>query len=161
MKKEWKRIENYEVAWWLNRIRRAALGGRRGGVTYVRRPLKTYVSYDRYIGVGVVIYGKRYDRLAPIIALAYLGSRPRGMEVHHKDGNRRNNDPRNLEYISKKLHHRGSMNGRSKLTEKIVKEIKKLYATGKWPQAALARKYKVSIYVIWAIVVGKIWRHVK
>ena len=35
-----------------------------------------------------------------LVALAFLGDRPNGKVIHHKDGNRMNPDARNLEYIT-------------------------------------------------------------
>lgn len=43
---------------------------------------------------------KRYT----MIALAFLGPKPKGHIIHHKDFNYRNNVPYNLEYLTKQKH---------------------------------------------------------
>jgi hypothetical protein len=46
----------------------------------------------------------RYVRMHVLVAEAFIGERPAGLHVHHKDGNRQNNHASNLEYISAKAH---------------------------------------------------------
>ena len=48
----------------------------------------------------------------------------------------------------------------SKLTEKIVLEIRADWATGKYTQKELAKKYDVSISTISNIVNRKTWKHI-
>lgn len=55
---------------------------------------------------------------------------------------------------------RGEANKASKLIEDDVREIRRLYATGAWTQAALGRKFGVSGQLISYIVHRKIWKHV-
>ncbi len=58
---------------------------------------------------------------------------------------------------SKGRQARGSHNGRAKLTEADIPVIR---ASGE-SQAALGRRYGVSYQVIWAVLRGKTWSHVK
>jgi hypothetical protein len=53
---------------------------------------------------------------------------------------------------------RGEDNWHSKLTMEQVKEIKKLYKTGKYTQQDLADKFKVSSWPIYAVLKGKTYR---
>jgi DNA invertase Pin-like site-specific DNA recombinase len=55
---------------------------------------------------------------------------------------------------------RGSAHGRAKLSEDIVREIRRLYATGEFTQQELALRFGVSKHTISLIVRRKIWKHV-
>jgi hypothetical protein len=58
-------------------------------------------------GYGTISVAKK-KRLAHIlVAAAFLGSTPQGKEVNHKDKNRMNPRPDNLEYLTRKenIHH--------------------------------------------------------
>jgi predicted transcriptional regulator YheO len=85
-----------------------------------------------------------------IVAEAFLGPRPKGFDTHHVDGNKQNNKATNLKYITRQQHvNKGSKHCRSKLTEKEVKIIRKLYKPGsKYIQnkglEALAVRFNVS-----------------
>ncbi len=54
---------------------------------------------------------------------------------------------------------KGVENGSAKLTDTEVLLIRKLYATGDWPQTFLALWFGVSQRTIWSIVKRKTWRH--
>lgn len=53
----------------------------------------------------------------------------------------------------------GSNNGRAKLDEKLVQEIRILFANGK-PTAELAKLYGVTRSNIWYVVRIRTWKHV-
>lgn len=74
-----------------------------------------------------------------LVAEVFLGEKPPGKEVNHMDGNKINNEPSNLEYVtrSENIKH-GLYNGLvlhgetrpdSKLTKEIVEEIRVLRKT--------------------------------
>lgn len=54
----------------------------------------------------------------------------------------------------------GSNNGAAWLNEKLVVEIRELYATGDYTQTELGRKYSVDNTTIYKIVHRKLWRHI-
>ncbi|MDC3426335.1 HNH endonuclease [Aquibacillus sp. 3ASR75-11] len=95
--------------------------------------------------------------------------------VNHKNGIKTDNRISNLETITKgqntKHAHknglrdnrkiRGSKNGRSKLNEKDVREIKRLLAEGKMKQTDIAKMYNVKRQRITLIKIGRSWAHVK
>ena len=54
----------------------------------------------------------------------------------------------------------GVNNGRAKLTEKQVIEIRKLLIKKELTKTAIAKKFNVSIHPIYAISKGKLWGHV-
>lgn len=55
---------------------------------------------------------------------------------------------------------RGEKNGNSKLTERIVRKIRDLYATGEWSSRKLGRKFHLDKSTVLDIVAGRIWKHV-
>jgi hypothetical protein len=64
--------------------------------------------------------------------------------------------------ITHQLHRNvGEMVNTHKLDTKKVKEIRRLFATGEWSQAALGREYGVSQPAIYKIVKRQAWKHVK
>lgn len=110
------------------------------------------------------------------IALAFHGP-ANGLTVNHKDVNKLNNRPGNLEYITAlaNVQHatlngcqkpmKGSLNGCSKLTEAQVIEIRRFAKnanTRYYGRQALADKYGVSSAHIKDIVTGRrgVWSHV-
>lgn len=86
---------------------------------------------------------------------AFCGPIPEGMVINHKDGNKRNNALTNLELTteSKNQLHALLMGLKAKkLTEDIVREIRKMYATGEYTYQELGRFFKVNWYTIRKIV---------
>lgn len=103
-----------------------------------------------------------------VIAAAFLGPRPAGMQINHIDGDKKNNAASNLEYITPKANQqhssrlgliaRGSRNGWAKLTEDDVAKIRarhKAGATG----AAIARELGLCKSTTCRIINGSAWRH--
>lgn len=62
--------------------------------------------------------------------------------------------------VSKARQAKGSVNGRSKLTELEVIEIIKLHSTGA-SKTTLASEFGVSTRAIYSIVKGLNWKHLK
>lgn len=56
---------------------------------------------------------------------------------------------------------RGEENGNSKLTEKEVLEIRRLFASGKYRKIELSRKFGVDHKLIERIINREIWVHIK
>jgi DNA-binding XRE family transcriptional regulator len=59
-----------------------------------------------------------------------------------------------------KNYARGERHGGAKLTEANVREIRQLYAAGKYSQEKLAAKFGVSPFAINNIVHRRAWRHI-
>jgi hypothetical protein len=119
-----------------------------------------------------------------IVARAFLGPCPEGMQIAHSDGTRTNSHVSNLRYATPaenqadRLVHgtdrngdknptrlrpervaRGERCGTAKLTADLVRAIRAANATG-LGQKRLAKLYGVRPSTIWEILAGRTWRHV-
>lgn len=104
-------------------------------------------------------------RLHGLVAAAFIGPRPEGLHINHKDGNRHNNAADNLEYVTRRqnedhavenaLHAWGERHGMAKLTEQNVRWIRVSSVSSR----LLATHFGVQIGTIRAVRNGKTWRH--
>lgn len=107
-----------------------------------------------------------------LVARAFIGRCPPGMEVCHRDGSRTNNHWRNLRYgtpksnsADRKLHgtdygpppRNGETNPRSKLTSEQVRLIRKMQGTLK----EIGAKFGVSLGNAHCIKSRKTWNHLE
>lgn len=102
-----------------------------------------------------------------LVAAAFIGPRPEGMEVCHNDGSKTNSRVENLRYATasenaadKHKHGTavfGELSPRAILTEHDIKEIR---AAEGVTLAALAAKYGCVFSNIAAIRARKTWKHV-
>ncbi len=109
MKEEWKPFGdgNYAVSN-LGRVKRLTEGRR----TYPGRLMKLVKLKIGYYSVAPTVNGKNKTVLVhSLVAEAFIGPRPEGKEVNHKDGDKTNNCVENLEYVSHKqnVHHARDM----------------------------------------------------
>lgn len=145
----------------------------------VPRPLSERTIWCGYRVVQLRLDGKNANRLAHVlIALAFLGPR-NGLEVNHRDGDKTNNLPGNLEYVTRREnvnhafnlglrnHARGERIGRAALTADQIPAIRQdvaaVRANGRAPNgamAALAKKYGVTASALDHIARGNCWRHI-
>jgi HNH endonuclease/NUMOD4 motif-containing protein len=170
-REEWRSVVGWH-GWYsvssLGRVRRDAPRGRYGTVPGGLLKLQlgglnnTYV-YARLHGGGRNIF----YRVAGMVAAAFIGPRPDGLHINHKDGNRHNNAASNLEYVTRRqnedhavenaLHAWGERHGMAKLTEAAVRHIRVSQVSNR----VLADGYGVQIGTIRAVRNGLTWRHLK
>jgi len=103
-----------------------------------------------------------------LVAAAFLGERPKGFTINHKDGNKLNSAPGNLEYVTMQANRRhaienglwgiGERNGRAKLTEDDVRQIRMLF--GKMPQHKIGKMFGVKRRAVRSIGLREAWKHV-
>lgn len=107
-------------------------------------------------------------RVHCLVATAFLGPKPEGAEINHKDRNRQNNRDTNLEYLThpKNVEHsklsenwiRGENNGQAKIGESDVIMARHAYSEGR-SFASLAREFGVSDAAIRDAITGVNWNH--
>lgn len=116
-------------------------------------------------------YDSKTVSIHKLVASAFIGNCPVGLEINHKNGNKSDNRAINLEYVTKsyntkhgyKLPHNslikaGSRNGRSKIDEKDVYVIKRLIAS-EVKVSIIANAFKISEATVYNIKNGHVWRH--
>ena len=105
-----------------------------------------------------------------IVAHAFLGPRPEGYQINHKNGIKTDNRIENLEYVTPKqntLHAIkiglrnaiGEGHGSSKLTNSDVLEIRRLHQDG-ISGRTISKKFPVGKSAVGYILSGKTWRHI-
>ena len=112
MEEIWKSIDgfsNYQVSS-TGRVRRLerTFINKRGRKMYLKEIiLKPELTHNGYQRVGLYLNGKLYHkRVASLVAEAFHGKKPLGKEIDHRDGNKHNNTPENLRYVT----HRENIN---------------------------------------------------
>jgi hypothetical protein len=95
---------------------------------------------------------------------------PEGMQINHKDGDKHNNHPDNLECVTRKQNaehasrvlqaNSGEKNGSTVLTEDKVREIRRLCAVGTMTRREIGEMYGVHFSNITLIANRKTWKHV-
>jgi hypothetical protein len=115
-------------------------------------------SFGPYGHAGVILYGDfgaKRRTVHSLVAEAFIGSRPDGMDINHKDRNPRNNRPENLEYLTHKenIQHaraRGSFHSKKMrmrggrqcgVTVDEASDICEAFATGIFTMSELTKAY--------------------
>lgn len=147
----------------LGRIRSHHGRYRRDGAAYILKP-----GGDRYLKVTL-----HMDRCMEtpsvhvLVAEAFLGPRPDGMEVCHNDGDPHNNSADNLRYddrlgnaadtVAHGTSNRGEMSPHHKITEADVRAIRADAASGRRSRRELAAAYGLSKTGIQRIISRQNW----
>lgn len=164
----WRTVSGwpYEVSS-LGRIRRSgsAMGARIG------RILKTNVNCGGYPQVQLRNNNKPIGKLVHrLVAEAFIGPCPEGKECNHKDGNKANSSPANLEYVTRSdnLFHsyaiglhtplRGERNPFAKLTDAQVLAIRAMGAAG-LSQSHIAKRFGINRSHVSRILRRECWAH--
>lgn len=145
--------------------------------TKVGHILKPHLTNKGYWRVRLSL-GSRSQFARPmihqLIAETFIGPRPEGYDINHKDGDRTNNSIENLEYVTRRDNvldgfkrgrisipprQIGSKHPRSILTESAVSTIREILSLG-IPYWYIAEQIGVSKYAIHDIKQGKSWQHI-
>lgn len=129
-------------------------------------------TQDGYMIVTVGTNRNRKQmRVHRIIAEAFIPNPDNLPEVDHIDCNKKNNNVINLRWLgslenkkrtpfeTRSRTHKGEKNGRAKLTENDVREIRKLYSDGV-SQYQIAKMYGRGWSTIHNIIIKNTWREI-
>jgi len=169
----WKDVVGYEGMYQVSshgRVMRVA--GGQG--TWAERILRPRKGRNGYVRVGLSRGGENEDAyIHRLVAEAFLGLQPSpDHEVNHKNGIRDDNRVENLEWVtrSQNLKHayrtlgveprnlRGEDIGNSRLTYQEVRQLRRLYMSGEYTQAELARRFGVSQSTVSRTIRGETWK---
>ncbi len=135
------------------------------------RQLREELTREGYLTVRPTHWGtRRRRRVHRLVALAFLGPPPSlPQEVRHLNGNPVDNRPMNLAWGSRqdnaddRERHgrtaRGSANGQSRLTEGVVRQVRRMLELG-YRQYQIAGIYGVDQRTVSRIKTGETWSHV-
>lgn len=128
-----------------------------------RRLLVGKVGTSGYRMVVITINKtKQYHNVHRLIAKAFIPNPDNCREVNHKDGNKLNNAPANLEWVTTRenqLHAMATgLRPSLKLDFDKAREIRQLYATGEYTHIQLADKFGVKKTQIGYILQNKRWK---
>lgn len=176
MEEHWKSLDpfgffGYDVSN-LGRIRSYHIKAPPAG-RLAEKPLRILVASASSGYRGVHLYDKNGKRifkgLHTLVALAFLGDKPEGAFVLHKDGNPLNNNIGNLYYGNAVDNSRdarqhgtlaqGERSGVSKISRADAIKIRELYAARKMNQTDLAKKFGIGQTQVSNIVTGKLWKN--
>ena len=117
---------------------------------------------------------KQRKRVHILVAEAFIGPNPGGLDVNHKDGVKTNNRWDNLEYMTRSenckhgfrlglsytpFRERGEKHCRAVLKDSDVRAMRAEYANGV-SRRDLATKYGISYYTVWDITKMRTWTHI-
>jgi hypothetical protein len=164
----------YEVSD-LGRVRRvgkAARNGKgRGGGAVIGKIRTTHVTPFGYVQVQLYREGKPENRqVHRLVAEAFIGPREAGFEPNHKDGDKTNNAPSNLEWLTRSdnmIHAyatglrkpanlpSGEAHHKAKLSDDQVRQIRQLFKPRVYAGPRLALEFGVTTFTIYSIVKHK------
>jgi hypothetical protein len=158
-----------------------------GRVRPIRRQAmsKPHFDKDRYLQITLYVPGRRYHSktVHSLVAEAFIGPRPEGLEINHKNGIKHDNTVANLEYLTSaenKRHavrmnlgnkkrdysnrnYKGSRNPNSKLNEWQVRVVRRIRSIPR-PRPSiqfLAEKMEVSATTLSQAALGFTWKHLQ
>lgn len=165
---EWRAIPGYEGLYEVSNI------GRIRSLNYNRSretKVMSHAGSSRYAGVKLSRGGSIYRCLIHVqVAAAFIGPKPDGMQVNHKNGDSFDNRVENLEYVTpseNSLHAfrlglrkptYGQINGMCKLTPQDVREIRQLLIQGLKPKD-VALRFNIDRQTACDIGSRKRWAH--
>ena len=161
---EWRSVPSLDGKYAVSNTGRVKRISPAGGAR-VGRIIRTASSSTGYLQMGWPS-GLLVHRL---VAEAFHGAPPTSIhEVNHIDGNRQNNRPDNLEWVTprqnclhayrvlNRQHQQGELSGRAKLTDEAVRFIR----TSRLPYKELAAMFGVTFSTIWHVKRRRTWKHI-
>lgn len=162
----WRDVVGYEGAYEVSSLGRVRSKDRRTSHGRSRRAqlLAPARVRDGYLAVQLWTGGVgRMRGVAGLVAEAFIGPRPGGMQVCHCDGQRTNNRVENLRYdsaagnqgdrIRHGTHCRGERSPNARLTRERAHAIRQSAE----PDASLAQRFGVSRKAVWLVRRNRTW----
>ena len=177
---KWKNVIGYENSYLISsygRIKsldRLVVGKNNGKYFFKGKILKAGIDSDGYLHFGLSKNSKGKTLKAHrLVAIHFIenDNLKEKKQINHKDGNKKNNYYKNLEWCDgfHNIKHaynnnlikskKGENHYRSKLTEKQVIEILEIYSKGT-TYKQLSKIFNVSYGVIWKIINKINWKHI-
>lgn len=140
----------------------------------------TSTTAGRILRPGLDVYGyartalgssgkRRYVMIHALVAVAFIGPRPPGHTVNHKNAVKTDNRAENLEWATPAQQKRhamlhglvavGTRNRHAKLLPEQVIEMRAKHALGR-TGASLGREYGLDKATVCAIVKRQLWKHI-
>ena len=167
---EWRPAVKWEGLYSISSCGRVRQEAKRKG-TYPGRMLHPSPQKKGYLAVllsdrGVVI---KTEKVANLVAYAFVGPRPEGRQINHKNGDKTDNHPQNLEYVTNRenIIHAYSLNlintakGERQGSSKLTTDEALAILNSNESTSLLAQRYGVSRQGIWRIRKRLSWRHLQ
>lgn len=165
---EWRAVPGWEGAYEVSSLGRVrsltrTIATERGSRTYKGRMLSPGLVGWGYRSVRLRADGRvDQKRVHQLVAAAFVGPCPEGFQVHHKDGNKENNQATNLEYVTpseNSTNAQSSLNRRRRLSDADIREIRALRGVATYHE--IANRFGIGLATAWRIANGETWRSVE
>jgi hypothetical protein len=171
------KVSNYGCVKRLKRIylknKNNQFGCNNYGEQKINEKILTPQTIKNYFIIGLTKNKKRkYFLIHRLVAMIFICNLQNKSEVNHIDGNKKNNNINNLEWVTKSenrkhafkiglINQNGENNPSHKLTNNNVIEIKKIFKNNiKLNFTKIAKIYNVKRETIRDIYYNKIWKHI-
>lgn len=120
LQEEWKWINDFQGIYQISNFGRVksfkrCSGGYILSNTNTKGDYLSIILFDKHTG------RKRSTRIHVLVAEHFIGERPTGYQIHHKDGNKQNNLVSNLEYITIQDHYVETLKDNPQIVTGITK----------------------------------------
>jgi hypothetical protein len=160
----WKDIPGYEGYYQVSdmgRVRsleRVIISTTGQRVPVQERILKGTEHKSGYFIVGLAKNGIKTRTIHSLVALAFVGERPERNDIHHKNGNKKDNRLNNLVYISCYEHNAGKNQVNSKWEPGQIRHCIELYMQEKYTVGEIAEKTGLSPSTVRSVKDNRRWK---
>lgn len=166
MEEIWKDINGYEGLYKVSNLGRIRSYRR-------RKPLSPIEDRNGYYKINLTKDKEmKTYRIHRLVASCFIDNIDNKPEVNHIDGNKKNNNIDNLEWVTRSENEshsyrtglrsgkKGVMHHNCKITEEIVIKIREMWDTGEYVQREIAEKFNIKTNNVWKIINGIRWKHI-
>lgn len=119
MKEIWRDIEGWEGIYQISNTGRLK-SMKKDADGYILSNVNKKGGYFSVVLSDSIRKRKRYVRIHILVAEAFIGKREKGIQVHHKDGNKQNNKVTNLEYVYPVEHYQETLSKNPQIVTGMV-----------------------------------------